>query len=133
MATPDRNIEEFGQEVTHIWVSNAQFQSYDGADDQSFEGGFDPDSSTIQNDTVKAIVSNPSERISREFEGIVEDGSKTLSVKSDVTVKADREGRPDRFDIEGVKYKVAEVVSDSHAFYPDQIKKQTVILNRLDR
>lgn len=131
MSLPDNIVEEHGVEVKHIYVESAVFEGFEGADSSGFNDNLDVSNSTIREESVKAIISNPSERLSREFSGLIEEGSKTATVKSDLDVKVDREGRPDRFRVGNALYVVDEVVDDSHSFFNDVVNKKTLILNRL--
>lgn len=118
--TPDAIVDELGRQVTHEYVETAAYDDFDELD----EGA-----STITQDTIQAISSQPSEEDRVRLEGRAASASLRLTVKSDVDIQADREGRPDRIIDGGRTYEVVEVVDSTHPFV--DVSKQQVYLEEL--
>jgi hypothetical protein len=120
MATPDQLVADHGRDVTHEYVT---------AYDLDSNGQVDPSTLTTQEQTISAIVSNPTEEDEQRVDGRLSTGARRLTVDSGLDVKADRPGRRDRITIDGELYKVVDVSDDIHPITGTQ--KLTVVLDRL--
>ena len=119
MVNPDLLVAAKGESVSLIHVTVAV---YDGDD-------FDDENSTIPTTPILAIVSLPSEKDLRAFQGRQALPTLRLTVLSTTDIKADRPGRNDRIERDGHLYQVEEVRSDRHPFVG--VPKKTVFLTPL--
>lgn len=120
MTNPNTMIEANGEQVTLERVTNAVFDTYDE---------FDESASTIEQVTLDAVLSEPSERDVVRAEGRGEVASLKASVDSSIDIDEARDGRADRIKARGKWYKVGEVKHDTHPMM--DIEKKTVILQPL--
>jgi len=116
MPAPDRLVAEHGEDVEHEYVTDYDLDA---------NGQVDPSSIATQTDTIKAIVSQPSEDDERRLEGRLSTGSLRLTVASDRDIRGDRGGQSDKIHRDGRTYKVEEVRDDEHPL--TGTRKQTVI------
>lgn len=121
MTNPDGIVEENGRDVELERVVDPVYDVNDVLDKEQ---------STIETETIKAIVSQPSERDMTRLEGKVGVAELKLTVKSDVDVTRRREGSPDSITVDGRKYSVADVQRDQHPIVGTE--KVTVILHERD-
>lgn len=118
MTNPDEIVDEHGRDVELERVVDPVYDVNDVLDE---------DASTIETETIKAIVSQPSERDMRRVEGRAGVAELKLTVKSDVDVTRRREGSPDSITVDGRVYSVADVQRDQHPIVG--VEKVTVILH----
>lgn len=112
---PDDVVAQLGEDVLHSRITAAAYDA---------KGAFSEAASTKADATVKAIVSQPSERqLPPRLQGA---NAFRLTVPSGTDVKADRAGRPDRFTVRGVLCEAQEVRSDTHPL--TKAKKLTVLV-----
>lgn len=107
-----------GESVTLERVTNPVFDEYDELDENA---------STIENVTISAFLSQPSEKELSRLEGKTSMQSLKATVDSSVDIKADRTGRPDAVIRNGQRFKVTEVRADRHPMVG--IEKTTVFLD----
>lgn len=116
----DANVEAHGEDVDHEYVTDYDLDA---------NGQVDQSSIVTATDTIKAIVSKPTEEDEQRLEGRLSTGSLKLTVPSDRDIQADRGGRWDRIHRDGRIYKVVDVQDDRHPF--TGTTKQTVFVSRL--
>lgn len=120
MTSPDAEVTAYGETVTLRHINAAVFT----ADDT-----FDEAASTLTDTAVKAIVSQPSEKELRAYQGREQVPELRLTVLSSVDVRSDRPGRPDWVVRGGRTYQVFEVRDDRHPWTGD--RKKSVLLGAL--
>jgi hypothetical protein len=112
---PDDVVASLGENVVHSRVTAAVYDA---------PGAFSEAASTIATATIKAIVSQPSERqLPVRLQGA---NAFKLTVPSSTDVKSDRAGRPDRFTVRGILCEVQEVRDDLHP--ATKARKKTVLV-----
>lgn len=117
---PDTIVERAGEDVDHEYVTDYSLDA---------NGQVDPDSIVTTTDTIKAIVSQPSEQDEQRFDGRLSTGALKLTVMSDRDIQGDRGGRRDQIYRDGTPYEVQEVRDDENPLTGTQ--KQTVLVDRL--
>ena len=120
MTGPNQLVEQFGETVTHEYVTDYELDN---------NGQVDPDSLETVEEEIPAIVSAPSEEDTQRLEGRLSAGSLQLTVPSDQDVRGDRGGRRDRFEIRDHRYEVVDVQDDIHPVTGTE--KVTVFADRL--
>lgn len=105
MTNPDRLVRMNGEEVTHRWIEEAVFDEYDNLDREESE---------IEEEPIKAILSNPTEEELEMLAGRSATASLAATVLSSNDIRTDREGWPDEIDARGRTFRVIEVNSDVH-------------------
>lgn len=119
MVSPDSIVAAHGELVDLVRVTAPLF-----ADDS-----FDEANSRIETVRIPAVVSMPSEKALRAFQGRNRIPTLCMTVSSGVDVRSDRPGRPDHVRRGGILYQVEEVRNDTHPFA--QLRKKTVYLAQL--
>jgi len=117
MTNPDALVEAHGETVTLERITNPVFDDYDELDE---------DASTIETVEIKAIVSKPSEEESSRLEGKASVDRLKITVDSSVDIDSQRTGGPDEVVRNGDRYKVAEIIDDTHPM--TGIQKKSAIL-----
>jgi hypothetical protein len=117
MTNPDALVAAHGETVTLERVTDAVFDDYDELDDSA---------STIESVQIKAFVSRPSEEESSRLEGKASFDRLKITVKSGVDIESQREGGSDEIVRNGTRYKVAEIIDDTHPM--TGIRKKSAIL-----
>ena len=118
---PDDIVSTHGETVEHEWVADAAFDT---------DYHLDEDASTIEAAQRQAVVSSPSDEAFKRLEGRGSRPRFELTLPSGTDVRADREGRPDRFRIRGEYCQVEDVRRDSHLMA--DVEKLTVTVSGLD-
>ncbi|PSG97494.1 hypothetical protein BRD56_05415 [Thermoplasmatales archaeon SW_10_69_26] len=122
MATPDQLVENHGQEVTIERL-------VDPVKDTDWDDLLDEDESGYEQETVDAIVSRPSDEEHTVDLGQGTIARRRLTVSSATGVSEQRNGRPDRVEINGDVYEVVEVRDDEHPLA--SVQKKTVVCELL--
>ena len=105
MTNPNALVERHGETVTLIRVTDPVFDEFDELDE---------DASTIEEVDINAFVSTPSEEESSRLEGKASFDRLKITVDSNTDIDSQRTGGPDEVERNGKRYKVAEVIRDSH-------------------
>ena len=124
MTNPDVIVAGSGEEVTLIRVLDPVYNDYDE---------LDTDASTIEEVTIKAILSNPSEEQLKSLAGRATSASVAATVRSDLDIDPNRPGRPDRIRARGNLYKVAELIEVEHPFASGIAKQQALLEHKPGR
>jgi len=117
MTNPNALVARHGEKVTLIRVTNAVFDDYDE---------LDKDASTIEEVKIDAFVSRPSEEESSRLEGKASFDRLKITVDSSINIDSQRTGGADEIERNGDRYKVAELIDDSHPMA--DIEKLSAIL-----
>jgi hypothetical protein len=117
MTNPNALVARHGEKVTLIRVTNAVFDDYDE---------LDKDASTIEEVEINAFVSRPSEEESSRLEGKASFDRLKITVDSSIDIDSQRTGGADEIERNGDRYKVAELIDDSHPMA--DIEKLSAIL-----
>lgn len=117
MTNPNDLVARHGVEVTLERTTNAVFDNFDELDESA---------STIEQVTIKAFLSNPSEEESSRVEGKADFDRLQATVDSSVDIQSQRPGGADEIIHNGDRYKVANVKDDRHPMLG--IQKKTVML-----
>lgn len=112
----DQIVQQRGVQVTLDRVTTPVY------DDQDV---LDLDASTIEQVTVKAIVSQPQEGHEVKDPGREARVSARFTVPSDTDIDPNRPGRPDRIIHAGTTYEVLDKTHEEHVFAPG-VEKLTV-------
>ncbi len=120
MSGPDTLVSQYGQAVTHEYVTDYSLTA---------AGQVDTSSVVTTTDTIDAVISQPSEEDTQRIEGRLSAGARQLTVASSVDIQATRGGRRDKITIAGDVFEVMEVRDDTHPV--TGTRKQTVLIDRL--
>lgn len=118
MTDPDALVERHGETVTLERVTDAVFDNHDELDESA---------STIEQISIKALISQPTEKEMSRLEGKASMQTLKATVASSVDIQSDRTGGGDKVIRDGTRYKVAEVRADRHPMV--DIEKKTVFLD----
>jgi len=134
---PDRIVDKVGRTATIYRLENVTYNDYDDVDKSN---------SDITSEDIKLIVSQPSDEIEHLTQGLGEVDRAQVTVKSDLDIKTNRNGRADRIDLNASNsfplsfpisfsfgdqiYEVVEVNRDEHPFV--NMYKQTALLESMD-
>jgi hypothetical protein len=117
MTNPDALVAAHGETVTLERITDAVFDDYDELDESA---------STIETVEINAFVSRPSEEESSRLEGKASFDRLKITVDSSVDIDSQRTGGADEVVRNGDRYKVAEVIDDTHPM--TGIRKKSAIL-----
>ena len=118
MTNPDQVIDASGEEVTPRWIEEPVFDEYDN---------LDRDASEIEEEPIKAILSNPTEEDLELLSGRSASASLAATVESSNDIRTDREGFPDEIDARGRTFRVIEIIDDRNPFVRNLRKKRLLL------